>query len=357
MIEPKQNVKKITRLVDTEERKGFIRLDRNERVTPFPPKMMAEFLSRISAEDLMRYPIAEPLYHKMAAWLGIERDGLLLTYGSDGAIRSVFEVYVNPGDRIVMPYPTYAMYTVYANLFQANACKLAYDRNLTLTVEHFCRAITPETRLVILPNPNSPTGTVFSQAEMEMILEKAASVEALTLVDEAYYYFHDQTMLGYVKDYENLLVTRTFSKAAGLAGLRIGYVVGQPSLIQYLMRVKPTYEINGVGQRLTEYMIEHEEFLWQSAHKVKEGQAFLKRKFESKGLKVFECPTNFMVVRLPSGFDRSELVRRLAEARFLIKGTFRDQCLADCIRITSGPVTIMSEFWQVFEKIYDELAS
>ncbi len=355
MIHPKQNVKNVTRIVDMQDRRGFVCLDRNERVNLFPSEMMAELLDQISAEDVMRYPVFEPFYHKMAAWLGIERDWLLLCYGSDGAIRSVFEVYVHPGDRIVMPSPTYAMYNVYADLFEAKACKLTYDRNLALTAEQVCRAITPETRVVILPNPNAPTGTVFSPADMETILQCAAAVDALVLADEAYYYFCDQTMLGYVKDFNNLLITRTFSKAAGLAGLRIGYVVGQPNLIQYLMRVKPTYEMTGIALRLAEYMIEHEEFLWQSARQVKEGQAFLKQKFAAKGLQVFECPTNFILVRLPSGFDRTKLVQRLAEEKYLIKGDFSDDCLADCIRITVGPVEIMVPFWQVFEGIFDQV--
>ncbi len=355
MIEPKSTVKNVTRIVDTQDRHGFICLDRNERVSPFPAELMLELMKQISADDLIRYPIIEPFYHKLAAWLEIERDWLLLTYGSDGAIRSIFEVYVNPGDRLVMPRPTYAMYNVYVSLFGAEACHLPYDRNLQLKVEQVCEAITPQTRLVILPNPNAPTGTVFSVAEVEQVLQQAAAVEALVLVDEAYYYFHDQTMLRYVNQYPNLLITRTFSKAAGLAGLRIGYIVGQPHLIQYLMRVKPTYEINGIALRLAEYMIEHEAFLWQNAQETKAGQAFLRNRFETKGIQTFTCPTNFMLIRLPVEVNRIELVNHLMAEKYLVKGDFSDPCLADCIRITTGPVEVMANFWKVFESIYDNL--
>lgn len=357
MIEPKQLVKNIIRLGDTEVRRGFTCLDRNERVYPFQPQVMAELLAQISVEDLMRYPILEPFYHKMAHWLGIDRQELLLSYGSDGAIRSVFDVYINPGDHIVMPQPTYAMYTVYANLFGATVSSLAYDRNFNLTVDQFCEAITSATRLVILPNPNAPTGTLFSSAEVEIILQHAHKCQSLVLVDEAYYYFCEQTALPQVAKYDNMLVTRTFSKAAGLAGLRIGYVVGQSSLIEYLRKVKPIYELNGVALRLAEYMIDHEQLMWNHVQQVRAGQIFLKEKFTTKGLTVFECPTNFMIVRLPQGVDRAALVNRLAAEKYLVKGSFTDPCLVDCLRVTLGDVATMSGFWSHFERLYDELSS
>ena len=131
MIQPKPSVKRANRVVDTQDRGDFVCLDRNERVPPFPHDVMTELIAQISPEDLSQYPILEPFYHKLSAWLGIERDWLLLSNGSDGAIRSVFEVYINPGDQLILPCPTYAMYTVYAGLFDAAVLPIHYNRNFS----------------------------------------------------------------------------------------------------------------------------------------------------------------------------------------------------------------------------------
>lgn len=357
MIQPRDSVRKTTRLADTTDRLNCLRLDRNERVSAFGRDLLETLLSRISAEDLICYPNPEPLYECMADWLGVARNQLLLSHGSDGAIRSVFETYLRPGESVVLAEPTYAMYAVYAGLYGGSTRVCQYDRSLALDVDPFCESIVRGTRLVILANPNSPTGTLLQSRAVLQVIEAAARVDALVVVDEAYYYFCRQTMLDCASTYDNVIVTRTFSKAAGLAGLRVGFAVASPEVIGHLTKVKPTYEISGVAMRVVEYMIDHEEILWNYADETIEGQQWLAARLLEKGLQVHTSPTNFLLARIPRSVDIPELVGRLAAAHVLIRGPFEHPCLDRCIRVTTGPVSQMKTFWSAFEPIYEELLS
>jgi histidinol-phosphate aminotransferase len=356
MIEPKPNIRRLVRVTDRHEAPdGLIFLDKNERVSPFPEKEWQSLLRYLSFRDVGAYPRLEPFYHELAAWLEIPREWLLLTSGSEQGIRSVFEVYVRPGDTVVLPRPTFAMYQVYCSQFEAKVRELWYGPDLELSVETVLGAIAPGTRLVALPNPNSPTGTRFTQEEVGRILERATSVNAAVLIDEAYYFFYPESALSLVKEYENLILTRTFSKAAGLAGVRLGCVISQPGCIDYLRRVQPMEEIGGVSLRCGEYLLRHDHLIWEYARQANEGRAFLVEHFRSLGLRPFESHGNFVVARMPPGTDIPAFVEELRRRGYMIKGPFGDSPLTDCVRVTTGPVEIMSEFWKTFEQAFSDL--
>jgi histidinol-phosphate aminotransferase len=188
------------------------------------------------------------------------------------------------------------------------------------------------------------------------VIERAAGVNALVVIDEAYYFFYPESALPLVKEYENLILTRTFSKAAGLAGVRLGCVISQPGCIDYLRRVQPMEEISGVSLRCGEYLVRHDYLIWDYARQANEGRAFLMERFRGIGLQPFESHGNFVVVRMPSGTDIPALVEALRLRGYLNKGPFGDPPLTDCIRVTTGPVEIMSGFWRTFEQAFMDLA-
>lgn len=358
MIEPRKVITEVVRVADrAEARERFVCLDKNERVDPFPDSVVQEFLSSLSPQDLSHYPVLEPFYEELAAWLGVPRDWLLLTGGSDPAIRHVFEVYANPGDIGVMLHPTFAMYDVYARLYGVQPRRLSFDQDLRLTADQVIAAIDSQVRLVFLANPNAPTGTVFSVGDLARIIEAAERRNAMVLVDEAYYYFHDETALELVKRFPNLVVTRTFSKAGGLAGARLGFLVGQPKTVDYLSRVKPMYEINGFAMKLGRHLIRHTELIWDYAKAANEGREYLGKVFHDLGLRVFESHANFVVARPPAGTDIKKLVATLRERGYLIKGPFGDPPLTDCLRVTTASVPVMTAFAAIFAEIYQQQTS
>ena len=345
MIETRPGIREVVRIADRiEPRHELVCLDKNERVGVFPPEVFAEMLAGLTPQDLSGYPVIEPFTEEFAGWLGASPPWLQLTSGSDAAIRAVFEVYVRSGDVLVAPQPTFAMYNVYARLSGATLRGLEYGNQLELPVESVTAALTDGPRMLCLPNPNSPTGTAFSLAELRHILSAAREQNVLVLIDEAYYWFTPITAVPLVAEFDNLVVTRTFSKAAGLAGVRLGCLVSQPQNIDVLRRVKPMYEINGVALRLGQYLIRHDHLIWEYAQAANAGRDYLERALTELGLQPFTSHANFVVARVPAGTDIASIVAGVRAQGFLIKGAFPGTPLADCIRVSTARVPVLREF-------------
>ncbi len=347
MIEPRSLLKNVSRaLTNTEGRIGKgMRLDHNERTTPLPEKIVQEVWKTISPEELVAYPALEGLYGKLAKSLGVPRETLLLTYGSDTGIRMVFDTYVNPGDEVISLNPSYGMFAVYGDMFGAKKNLVEYNADFSLPVNRITDKINPKTKLVILADPNH-TGTAISQQDIISVIEKAAKVKALVLVDEAYHYFYEKTMIGFIGRFDNLIIVRSLSKAFGIAPLRVGYLVSQAGNIQNLYKVKLTHDITSVSAKFAEYLLDHPEIWRQHVEEVNKGKEYLAREFARIGGHVFASVTNFIFVRLPERADAVKLVRGLEERSVWIKGPFKGIPLDGLIRITVGPQEQMSIFMQ-----------
>ena len=345
MVNPRNLLKSISRApTNTEGRIGKVmRLDHNERTTPLSEKIIQEVWKTIVPEELVAYPALEGLYEKLAQFLGTQRQALLLTYGSDTAIRMVFDTFVNPGDEVVFLNPSYGMFSVYADMFGATKKVVEYNADFSLPVSRIIGKINPRTKLVILADPNH-TGTAMPQQDIIHVIEKAALVNALVLVDEAYHYFYEKTMIGYINRFDNLIIIRSLSKAFGIAALRVGYLISQPENIQNLYKVKLTHDITTVSAKFAEYFMDHPEIWREHVQDVNEGKAHLALEFSRLGGHVFNSVTNFVFVRLPPGIDAVKLVRDLEERHVWIKGPFKGVPIDGLIRITVGPVKQMSVF-------------
>jgi histidinol-phosphate aminotransferase len=352
MIEPRVLLKNISRaLTNTEGRIGKVmRLDHNERTTPLSKNIVQDVWKTISPEELVAYPALEGLYVKLAQSLNVSRDMLLLTYGSDTGIRMVFDTYVNPGDEVITLNPSYGMFAVYCDMFGAKKNLIEYNADFSLPVNRITDKINSQTKLVILAGPNH-TGTAMPQQDIISIIEKAASVKALVLVDEAYHYFYEKTMIGFINRFDNLIIVRSLSKAYGIAPLRVGYLVSQAGNIQNLYKVKLTHDITSVSAKFTEYFLDHPEISNGYVKDVNEGKEYLTREFSSIGGHVFLSVTNFVFVRLPEGIDAAKLVHKLEERDVWIKGPFKGVPIEGLIRITVGPKEQMGIFMQHLKEV------
>jgi len=256
-------------------------LDKNENTDPELAKLTSRLLSEVDPTAIYSYPECTPLYHKLAGHLGVKADHLLLAAGSDGVIRSVFEAFINPGDVVVHTVPTFAMYAVYSSMYGAQVVPLTYqpsDNGPILTAEEVVYTIEKvRPKLVCLPNPDSPTGTVFSPADMRQIMDAAGTAGALILIDEAYNPFYEHTVVQWVDEYNHLVVARTFAKAWGISGLRIGYAVSCPDVARLLHKVRPMYEVNTVAVALVERLLDFSHEISASVQRINAGRdAFLK---------------------------------------------------------------------------------
>lgn len=356
MIEPKKNIKNLFRTpLAFESRIGKImRCDRNERTTPFPEEHLKRILDSLSPEEVVAYPELEPFYLKLSDWLKVEREQVLLTSGSDTGIRAVFEVYVEEGDEVVVLSPTYGMYTVYCEMFGATRKDAFYDPDLSLPVQRITDAINERTKLIAIANPNH-TGTVLTVEELSVVISAARKHSALVLVDEAYFHFSDVTLLPRLNEFDNLIVLRTFSKAFGIAPLRIGYLVSSRDIISQLYKVKLTHEITSISAKFGEYLLNNMDIMEGYVSEVKQGIRYLSDEFKALGLVILPTQTNFVYGDMPEQVDAKKIVDYLRQGGIHVSGPFTKAPFKNHIRITVGPVEQMRSLMGRLKHIYNSL--
>lgn len=241
------------------ERRGFVGLDRNERVGALPDWFLEKLRKSIDSDVLVTYPNVDELHAELSEATGLAPERLLVTPGTDPAIKALYQAYVRSGDAIVTLDPSYAMYLVYARLFGANAVTVGYDSELNLDVDGLLASVVPGVRLVFVANPNQPTGTILAHDILRALLRRARQAGAVVMVDEAYTWFAPETSaLGLVEQHPNLLVARSLSKA-GFAGARIGYVAGSPDVVGALFKVRSAAEVSAVAILCARLLLEHPE--------------------------------------------------------------------------------------------------
>ena len=336
-----------------EEDAKLIRLDRNERLQPLPEWFMGKLRQSLHAGSFTAYPITDGLHRHLSGDLGIKEEQLLLTPGSDAAIKALFHAYVRPGDAVVMLNPSYSMYDVYAQMFQARVYKIPFNDALELDVGQLLDSVVSGVRLVMIANPNQPTGTLLREDLLLQLAERGMRAGALLAIDEAYYPFSQTTVLPWIKQIPNLLVVRTFSKAAGLAGLRIGFVVGHEEVIANLYKVRSVHDINSMAILCATEILNHPQIVSDYVAAVKAGAQLLAERGQAMGLTPLPPHANFMLIRVAHRCPPVELVERLRSRGYLIKGPFDTPCLADFVRVTLGPPDLMASFVECLQDVLD----
>jgi histidinol-phosphate aminotransferase len=344
-IEPREHLRPIYRTNERHEgRAEFVCLDRNERASPLPDAVFRELLASVSMRDLMAYPDAGALVSRLAQALRLPEDWIAETAGSDNAIRRTFMAYLRPGAAVVSARPSYAMYEIYTRIFQGVPRPVDYGADRRLDVDAFVAAVTPGVDIVVLANPDQPMGTALPGSDIERIIARAAAVDAVCLVDEAYHPFHAETILPLLRRFDNLIMLRTFSKYPGCAGIRLGYAAGKPQLIDGLMKVRGGNEVSGVTLALGSYLLEHPEIAEDFRRAVDAGRRILNAQAEALGFAAPPCAGNFQLLRCPKGLGPIELAAALKDRRFLVKAGFSHPAIADCIRVSLNGPDIMQPF-------------
>jgi histidinol-phosphate aminotransferase len=275
-----------------------LRLHKNENPDPEMAAILKRLATEMPAEVLRSYPNVPALYRKLADNLGVSVDNLLLTNGSDGAIRSLFETFISPGDAVVMTRPTFAMFEVYRDIYGARGVTIEYEsgpNGPVLDVERFVDAVRRERpRLVCLSNPASPTGTTLSDGDILSIIRAGADTGAAVLVDEAYYPFTEQTVLPWISDHLNLVVARTFAKAWAASGLRVGFAAAHQETTKLLHLSRPMYEIGAVSTYMIGRLLDFEHQMRASVERLNAGKAFFSEQMKSLGFVTVDGGANFV---------------------------------------------------------------
>jgi histidinol-phosphate aminotransferase len=331
-------------------RHDYLRLDMNEGVPGLPADFIERALTGIDGHWLATYPEYHALHTKIAAHNGLVPENIILSNGSDAAIKYIFDAYVSPGDRILLTDPTFAMYPVYCRMFEAEPISVAYRDDLSFPWEEFIDRMGPDVRLAVVVNPNNPTGYALPPSRIIELVAHAAQYKILVLVDEAYYYYYPGTVIQAVKDFQNLVVLRTFSKLCGMAALRLGYAGACPAVIENLWKVRPTFDINGLAVRFAERLLEDPEIIQGLIRESRTGKDFLVQKLAAAGIQYRDGDANFVLINCNGKVD--DIIKGLAAEKILVSGGFRHESLQDYIRVTVAKRELMEEFWPVFIKIW-----
>ncbi|MFZ0808809.1 MAG: histidinol-phosphate transaminase [Candidatus Sulfotelmatobacter sp.] len=329
-----------------------LRLDFNESTIGCSPRVLAK-IRRLNGEELARYPEREPVERKVADFLGLNAEQVLLTNGVDEAIHLLCATYLDPGDEVIIVVPTFAMYAIFAQVGGACIIPVLADDNFTFPVKELLSQISLRTRLIAVANPNNPTGTAVAREFLLQIGQ--AAPQAAVLVDEAYFEFHGETMLSCVEWPANLFVARTFSKAYGLAGLRIGTLAGNGGQMAMVRRVASPYNVNAVALAALPEALADQEYVAQYVAEVKRSRDFLEQELTSLGLHHWPSRGNFVLVRIGSAY--AEFIHALRARGILVRDRNSDPGCGGCVRLTVGSIehtqTLINAVRDVIAQIED----
>jgi histidinol-phosphate aminotransferase len=305
-----------------------LRLDMNESTTGCSPRVLAK-LNSMDARTLARYPRREDGEKLVAESLGVAPAQLLLTNGADEAIDLLCRAYLEPGDEIVVVVPTFAMYEVFAQMENAKVVRVPTGPEFSFPTQGVLAALNSKTRIVVICNPNNPTGMVVARADMLKIIQAAS--DAAILLDEAYFDFCGQTLIDQIGKLPNLFIARTFSKAYGLAGLRLGVMIGDQEQTSVLRRMASPFNVNAFAMECLAAALSDRQFVANYVSQIVASREWLRRELEQLQFKCWPSEGNFILCRF--GEDRKAILEALHARRISLRN--RPDC-EGCVRITIG---------------------
>jgi len=314
-----------------EGREGKLRLDFNENTVGCSPAVLRA-LRRMTSEQLAIYPEYEAATRRIARHFGVRPTELLFSNGVDDALRLIMDTFVESGNTVLIPEPTFSMYRFFAEIAGARVESVPYEGSVRFPMEGILRALALEPRVLCLANPNNPTGTLLDRAALRRILD--AAPRTLVLVDEAYFEFSGVTALPWIRQRANLVVSRTLSKAAGLAALRLGVLFAREDIADALRRACTPYPVSNAALVAAEAALADRGFLRRYVREVLASREHLARGLEKLGVRVFPSSANFLLADFGPG--GSELVRRLARRGILLRDRAGEFGRDGFVRITAG---------------------
>jgi histidinol-phosphate aminotransferase len=308
-----------------------LRLDFNENTFAPSPRVIERIL-KTTSEGLTKYPEREPVEHLVAAHFGLLPEQTLLTNGVDEAIRLLCLAFLEENDEALIATPTFFMYDVSVRLMSKHLVRIQSDASLEFPIERFLAAITPKTKLIMVSSPNNPTGGIVAREHLLAIA--AAAPHAVLFVDEAYYHFHGESLLADIPAIPNLIVGRTFSKAYGLANLRLGMIAGSADLMYWVRKVCGPYNINGIALDCLPVALEDDAYVRWYSDQVNTGRERMMAGLRSLGVDFFPSHANFILMKI--GPLHAELCAAMRAHGVLLRDRSTDPGCDGYVRITIG---------------------
>ena len=311
--------------------RNALRLDFNENTAAPSPRVLAK-LQSLTAEGLTIYPERHHVEEVAAKKFGLHPDQILLTNGVDEGIHLMACTFLDEGDEALICTPTFFMYDVSISMMTSGLKKVQTDDTFAFPFERFLAAITPKTKLIIVASPNNPTGSTVSREHL-LAIAKAAP-QAVLMVDEAYYHFHGESTMQDINEFPNLIVARTFSKAYGLANLRIGMLAGNARLISFLRKVSSPYNVNGVALDVLPEALADDDYLNWYILQIHQGRERMQEALHQMGVRTWPSAANFVLMDI--GPKHKELCAAMRSRGVLLRDRSTDPGCDGYVRITIG---------------------
>jgi len=354
MLSPRKAVRSVPAYHPPLAGREGLRLDFNENTVGCSPRVL-ERLRSLTFEDLARYPEREPVEAKIAEFLSVAKEDLLLTNGVDEAIHLLCQTYLDPGNEAVIAVPTYSMYRIYMAAAGAQVIEVPADSDFQFPLDAVRARITSRTRMIAIANPNNPTGT-FTAAEQLLEIARSAP-DAAILVDEAYFEFCGQTMLPIRNQAPNIFVTRTFSKAYGLAGLRAGVLIGPADQMASIRRVCSPYNVNAAALAFLPVAIADQPYIDRYVTETLDSRNRLENALDARSVPYWPSQANFVLARIgPSKSAAQAFVEQMRRRGILVRDRSADCGCEGCVRFTVGPEQHATRLLTALEEVLEELS-
>jgi histidinol-phosphate aminotransferase len=324
-----------------------LRLDMNESTTGCSPRVLAR-LSSMDARTLALYPSRETGEKLVADFLGLAPPQVLLTNGADEGIDILCRAYLEPSDEIIIVVPAFTMYEIFAQAADAKIVRVPTGPEFSFPVQRVIDAVTARTKIIVICNPNNPTGIAVERSGILKVIE--AAPEAAVLLDEAYFDFYGQTMMDQIGKLPNLFVARTFSKAYGLAGLRLGAIAGDKEQISVLRRIACPFNVNAVAIECLAEALADRRFVDGYVAQVKSSREWLHKELEQLHFKCWPSQTNFILCRM--GEEKPAILQALRARGVLLRD--RPDC-EGCVRISIGTQREMERLIDEMKQVLSQL--
>lgn len=347
-----ENIKNTHRIFPKQGRYNYYRYDMNENPEGLPKEFVETVLKEITPEFLSIYPEPDRFLNKYSNYIGVKYENVLATNGSDMAIRYLLETFGEKGKEVVTVAPSFEMYWVNCSILGLKHVPVSYEKDLTIDINKIVEAITENTRIVVLLNPNNPIGNVYTENELKIVVEKAKSVGAVVIIDEAYHYFYPQTFLNYAISEENVILLRTFSKLMSIAACRIGVIISNPEIIEYVKKGKLTFDVNSIALLFAERIVEQPQLIQKLIDVENDGKEYTLESLKKHGYECRDCRGNFIFVK--PHHDANQIASRLEKEKKVLVHSYGNELLKDYIRVSVGSRNAMSIFLNAFYEVDDK---
>lgn len=329
---------------------NVIKMASNENPLGPSPKAIAAMAE--TAKKAQLYPDGNCYYLKqvLAQKLGVDIDNLIVGNGSDEIIKLLAEAFLNPDEEVLTGNPSFSEY-IYATSLMGGKAVLIDLKDYTFDLEKMAEAITDKTKLIFICNPNNPTGTINTKAELDAFMAKVPE-DVIVVFDEAYFEYVDAKdypdTMEYIRAGRKVIILRTFSKIHGLAGLRIGYGIASPEFLAVLNRVREPFNVNLLAQEAALASLQDDNHIEQSRAVNYEGKAYLYKEFARMGLKYVPTQANFIFVDVQK--DSKEVFQAMMKKGVIIR-TGDIFGLPTHIRVTVGKPEENERFIKTLEEV------